>query len=165
MGSPASTGKSSDGRSSSVQAASSSRTRAAVSTSRAALLVGAKGSPTQLVLATVFLLLGPPSFVLWSVSANAEIVMTLLAGTLMCLGLDVWRRTESRRALMVACVAAGFGLWVHQYIVYYVVAAGLAIAHGLPRRRVILGGLFNVKDMPLWMRWMTSWWRMGRRVQ
>ena len=89
-------------------------------------------------MATAFLVLCPPSLVLWSLSANAEVVMTLLAGTVMCLGIDIWRRTGSRAAFMTACAAAGFGLWVHQYIVYYWIALGLAILHSLPQRRKIL---------------------------
>ena len=62
----------------------------------------------------------------WSLSANAEVVMTLLAGTVMCLGIDIWRRTGSRPAFMAACAAAGFGLWVQQYILYYWIALALA---------------------------------------
>src|SRR5436189_4510422 len=38
-------------------------------------------------MATAFLILSPPSVVLWSLSANAEIVMTMLSGTVMCLGI------------------------------------------------------------------------------
>ena len=90
-------------------------------------------------MSTAFLILCPPSLVLWSLSANAEVVMTLLAGTVMCLGIDIWRRTGSRGALMTACAAGGFGLWVHQYIVYYWIALGLAIFHSLPQRRKSCG--------------------------
>src|SRR5687768_15354444 len=60
-------------------------------------------------MATAFLVFCPPSLVLWSLSANAEVVMTLLAGTVMCLGIDVWRRTGSRAAFLAAAAAAGFG--------------------------------------------------------
>ena len=49
-------------------------------------------------MATAFLIVCPPSLVLWSLSANAEVVMTMLAGTVMCLGVDIWRRTGSRPA-------------------------------------------------------------------
>jgi len=106
-------------------------------------------------LATAFLLLCPPSFVLWSLSANAEIVMTLLAGTVMCLGVDVWRRTGSRAALVAAAAAAGFGLWVQQFIIYYLVALALTIAHGLPRRRELLRHLVSLGSMPPWLRKLT----------
>ena len=106
-------------------------------------------------LSTAFLLVCPPAFVLWSLSANAEIVMTLLAGTVLCLGVDVWRRTGSRAALMSAAAAAGFGLWVQQFIIYYLVALALAFVWGLPRRRELLGHLVALRDMPAWLRWLT----------
>lgn len=107
-------------------------------------------------MATAFLILCPPSLVLWSLSANAEVVLTLLAGTVMCLGIDVWRRTESRAAFMTACAAAGFGLWVHQYIIYYWIALGLAILHSLPQRRKILGRLVAARETPAWLRMLTA---------
>ena len=107
-------------------------------------------------LATAFLILGPPSLVLWSLSANAEVVMTLLAGTIMCLGIDIWRRTGSRAAFMMAAAAAGFGLWVHQYILYYWIAVGLAVLHSLPQRRKILGRLIAAREAPAWLRVLTA---------
>jgi Dolichyl-phosphate-mannose-protein mannosyltransferase len=107
-------------------------------------------------MATAFLILGPPSLVLWSLSGNAEVVMTLLAGTVICLGIDVWRRTGSRTAFMTACAAAGFGLWVHQYIIYYWIALGLAILHSLPQRRKILGYVVAAREMPAWLRMLTA---------
>src|SRR5437763_632569 len=91
----------------------------------------------------LLLLLLIASLVLWSLSANAEVVMTMLAGTVMCLGIDIWRRTGSRAALLTACAAAGFGFWVHQYIIYYWVALGLAILRALPQRRKIAGYLIS----------------------
>jgi hypothetical protein len=106
-------------------------------------------------MATAFLILGPPALVQWSLSANAEIVMTLLAGTVMCLGVDIWRRTGSRAALMTACAAAGFGLWVHQYIIYYWIALGLAILHWLPQRRKILRYVVAAREIPAWLRLLT----------
>lgn len=107
-------------------------------------------------MATAFLILCPPSLVLWSLSANAEVVMTLLAGTVMCLGIDVWRRTESRVAFMTACAAAGFGLWVHQYIIYYWIALGLAVLHSLPQRRKILERVVTAREAPAWLRMLTA---------
>ena len=107
-------------------------------------------------MATAFLVLCPPSLVLWSLSANAEVVMTLLAGTVMCLGIDIWRRTGSRAAFLTASAAAGFGLWVHQYIIYYWVGLGLAILHSLPQRRKILGYLVAGREMPAWLRALTA---------
>jgi hypothetical protein len=107
-------------------------------------------------MATAFLVLGPPSLVLWSLSANAEVVMTLVAGTVMCLGIDIWRRTGRRAAFLTACAAGGFGLWVHQHIIYYWIALGLAILHSLPRRRKILGYLVSAREIPAWLRVPTT---------
>ena len=107
-------------------------------------------------MATAFLIFCPPALVQWSLSANAEIVMTLLAGTVMCLGVDIWRRTGSRRAFVTACAAAGFGLWVHQYILYYWVALGLAILHWIPQRRKILRYVVAAREIPAWLRLLTA---------
>jgi hypothetical protein len=107
-------------------------------------------------MATAFLVFCPPSLVLWSLSANAEVVMTLLAGTVMCLGIDVWRRTGSRAAFLAAAAAAGFGLWVHQYIIYYWIALGLAIYHWLPQRRTVLGRVVAAREIPAWLRVPTT---------
>lgn len=103
-------------------------------------------------LATAFVIVGPPSIVLWSLSANAEIVMTLLSGTTMCLAFDVWRRTGSRRALMIACAALGAGLWVQQFILYYVIALVLAVMYSLPRRTVLFRQLVTGRELPRWVR-------------
>jgi hypothetical protein len=107
-------------------------------------------------IATAFLVLCPPSLVLWSLSGNAEVVMTLLSGTAMCLGIDIWRRTGSRVAFLAACAAAGFGLWVHQYIIYYWIALGLAIFHWLPQRRKVLGWVVTAREIPGWLRLLTT---------
>jgi hypothetical protein len=107
-------------------------------------------------MATAFLIVGPPSLVFWSLSANAEVVLTMLAGTAMCLGVDVWRRTGSQAAFMMASAAAGFGLWVHQYIVYYWIALALAIVHWLPRRGAILRHIVSAREVPRWLRLTTA---------
>lgn len=107
-------------------------------------------------MATAFLILGPPSLVLWSLSASAEVVMTLLAGTIMCLGIDIWRRTGRRAAFAAACAAAAFGLWMHGYIIYYWIALGLAILHALPQRRKLLGHLAAAREIPTWLRLLTA---------
>jgi hypothetical protein len=107
-------------------------------------------------MATAFLVLGPPALVRWSLSANAEVVMTLLSGTVICLGIDIWRRTGSRAAFLAACAAAGFGLWVHQYIIYYWVALGLAVFHWLPQRRKILREVVTARETPRWLRLLTT---------
>ena len=84
-------------------------------------------------LATLFLILGPPVLVYWSLSGSAEIAVTLFAGSVMMLAAERWSRTRSPAALAVACGAAGFGVWVQQFIVYYIVA--MTIAAGWVRRR------------------------------
>jgi hypothetical protein len=105
-------------------------------------------------IATAFLIVAPPSLVFWSLSANAEIVMTMLAGTVMLLGVDLWRRSLSRPALLAAAAAAGFGLWVQQYIVYYWIALGLAVVLALPQRGRVFGMLF-AREIPGWVRFPT----------
>jgi hypothetical protein len=107
-------------------------------------------------MATAFLIVGPPSLVLWSLSGSAEVVMTMLAGTIMCLGIDIWRRTGSRGALMAACAAAGFGLWVQQFILYYWIALALAVLHSLPQRNGILRRLAAARDLPGWLHALTA---------
>jgi hypothetical protein len=57
---------------------------------------------------------------------------------------------------MSACAAAGFGLWVHQYIIYYWAALGLAVLHSLPQRRKILTYFLAARDLPPWLRLMTA---------
>jgi hypothetical protein len=70
----------------------------------------------------------------------------------MCLGVDIWRRTGSRAAFAAACGAAGFGLWVHQYIIYYWVAVALAVFHWLPQRQTMVKGLVAARAAPRWLR-------------
>src|SRR5262245_37285368 len=86
-------------------------------------------------MASALLILGPPSLVLWTLSANAEVVMTFLAGAVLGLALVRFERTSSRPAIAVACAAIGFGLWVHQYIVYYLVAWAVCLAVTAPAVR------------------------------
>jgi hypothetical protein len=107
-------------------------------------------------MATAFLIVSPPSLVLWSMSANAEVVMTMLAGTLMCLGIDLWRRTGARLPFVAAFGALGFGLWVHQYILYYCLALALATLHWLPQRNRILSGVVAAGEIPRWLRIATG---------
>ncbi len=71
-------------------------------------------------IATAFLIVGPPSLVLWSLSANAEVVHHVARGHRHGPGRSTsGERSGSRLALGVAAGAVGFGLWVHQYILYY----------------------------------------------
>src|ERR1700674_5724424 len=58
-------------------------------------------------IATSLLIVCPPSLTLWSLSGSAEIVMSLIAGTALCLGIDAWRRSGSRTWLVTAAAAFG----------------------------------------------------------
>ena len=64
---------------------------------------------------------------LWTLSGSADIVMTFLAGTSLLLGFSAWQRTGSRAGLMLAAASLGFGLWIQQYILYYVAALAVGI--------------------------------------
>jgi hypothetical protein len=105
-------------------------------------------------ISTAFVAAGPPSLVLWSLSANAEIVMTLVAGAWMGLALLAWQRSGSLRALASAGTALGFGLWVQQYIVFYVIALAITIALMLPDRVVRIRLLIAASEAPGWIRVM-----------
>lgn len=83
-------------------------------------------------IATAFFIAGPPSLVLWTLSGSAEIVMTLLAGAVLLFAFDIWRTTGSQRALAAAAAALGAGLWIQQYILYYVVALAVTAALRMP---------------------------------
>jgi hypothetical protein len=107
-------------------------------------------------MASALLLLGPPSLVLWTLSANAEVVMTFLAGTVMGLALVRFQRTSSRAALALACGAAGFGLWVHQYILYYLVALGICLAWTVPAVRARIREVVAGDGLPAWLRVATA---------
>jgi Dolichyl-phosphate-mannose-protein mannosyltransferase len=106
-------------------------------------------------IAAALLIAGPPSLVLWTLSGSAEIVMTLLCGAVLLLAVDWWRRSTSSsasaQALLVAGAAVGFGLWVHQYILYYVAALAITAALATPRWRETLTGLLRQRA-PGWLR-------------
>ena len=84
-------------------------------------------------LAALFLMLCPPVFVYWSLSGSAEIVVTLFAGTVLMLAAKRWTESRSSGALALASATAGFGLWVQQFIVFYIVALALAARWPLTR--------------------------------
>jgi len=85
-------------------------------------------------IATALSIVGPPSLVLWTLSGNAEIVMTLICGTVLLLAVDAWGRASPprNRLLVLAGAAIGFGLWIHQYILYYVDALANTAAWETP---------------------------------
>ena len=103
-------------------------------------------------IATSLLIVCPPSLVLWSLSGSAEIVMSLIAGTVLCLGIDAWRRSGSRAGLAAAAAALGFGLWIQQYILYYVVALAVAAIDLTPQGRARLRELVAARMLPAWVR-------------
>lgn len=103
-------------------------------------------------IATSLLIVCPPSLTLWSLSGSAEIVMSLIAGTALCLGIDAWRRSGSRAGLVASAAAFGFGLWVHQYILYYVVALAVAAIDLTPQGRARLRELVAARRLPAWVR-------------
>jgi hypothetical protein len=101
-------------------------------------------------MATAFFIAGPPSLVLWTLSGSAEIVMTLLCGAVILLGIVSWLRTGSRRGQLVAAAALGFGLWVHSYVLYYVVSLVVTAAVVRPNWKEIAMGA--VRGLPAWLR-------------
>src|SRR5579862_790754 len=107
-------------------------------------------------IASLFQVACPPAFVLWSLSANAEIVLTLLAGTVMLLALERWRRTGARAALVIACAAVGVGLWVQQYIVFYLVALFGAAVWQTPNRVAAFRRFAGRGSWPRWIDWLVG---------
>src|SRR4051794_25380524 len=99
-------------------------------------------------IATGFLIAGPPSLVLWTLSGSADIVMTFLAGTALLLGVTAWQRTGSRAGLMLAAASLGFGLWIQQYILYYVAALAVASIDWRPEGRARMASLVRGDDLP-----------------
>ena len=106
-------------------------------------------------IATAFLIAGPPALVLWTLSGTAEIVMTLIAGTVLLLAVDTWTREPSpslrRRSTYVAAAALGLGLWIQQYILYYVVSLAIAAAIVAPGVRIAVRTRIRER-VPAWLR-------------
>jgi hypothetical protein len=108
--------------------------------------------------ATAFFIVGPPSLVLWTLSGSAEIVMTMLAGVVVLLAVDDWRRTASpsspatlKGSLYVAAAALGAGLWIQQYIIYYVVSLAITVAIVAPDWRAQMLADAHAR-VPAWLR-------------
>jgi 4-amino-4-deoxy-L-arabinose transferase-like glycosyltransferase len=97
-------------------------------------------------IATAFFIVGPPSLVLWTLSGSAEIVTTWIAGVALMFAAGCWYRTRSPLALFAAFAAIGAGLWIQQYILYYVVPITLVItaAEWQTLRRVRLPAWLHV---------------------
>jgi hypothetical protein len=107
-------------------------------------------------MASALIIVCPPALVLWTLSANAEVVMTFLAGAVIGLALVRFERTASRAALALACGAAGFGLWVHQYIVYYLLAVTIGLAWRVPAARTRIRHVVAGDGLPTWLRVATA---------
>ena len=120
------------------------------------LLVARMFSHRVAWMATALLVVGPPSLVLWTLSANPEVVLTLLAGAAMGLALLEWERSGSRLSLAIAAGAVGFGLWVHQYILYYVVALAAYAMWTSAALRTRLREIAAGHGLPLWLRVATA---------
>ena len=106
-------------------------------------------SRTVAWVASLLLIACPPALVLWSLTGSAEIAITFLTGAVLLLNVDAWRRTGSRRALVVASASLGFGLWVQQFIVYYVIALALTLLVDTPDWRERFGAVLRAR--PLWV--------------
>jgi hypothetical protein len=104
-------------------------------------------------IATALFIAGPPTLVLWTLSGSAEIVMTLVCGTVLLLAVDGWRRAPppGNRLLMLAGMAIGFGLWIQQYILFYIVALAITSALETPGWRENLASLLR-QQLPRWLR-------------
>jgi len=95
---------------------------------------------------TAFLIAGPPTLVMWTLSASAEIVMTLFAGVVLLIAIE--RRPPF---LLVAAAAVGFGLWVQQYILYYIASLVVTVAIVTPGWHRTALDMFRTR-VPSWMR-------------
>jgi hypothetical protein len=110
-------------------------------------------------IATAFFIAGPPSLVLWTLSGSAEVVMTLLAGAVLLLAIDNWRQASVEATLKgspplyVAAAALGLGLWIQQYILYYLVSIALTAALVTPGWREFVRDRIRVQ-VPAWIRAM-----------
>jgi hypothetical protein len=103
-------------------------------------------------LGTALLIAAPPSLVLWSLSGSADIVMTFLAGTSLLLGIHAWSRTGSRAGLACAAAALGFGLWIQQYILYYVAAVIVSMLVWTPDAWTRVREFALANGAPRWIR-------------
>ena len=63
-----------------------------------------------------------------------------------------WRRDGSRAGLVAAAVALGFGLWVQQYILYYVVALAVTAIDWTPQGRARIREHLAARILPAWLR-------------
>jgi hypothetical protein len=116
------------------------------------VLISRVFSPPVAWLTSLFAIVAPPSLVYWSLVGVAEISVTLLAGATAVLAAHAWRQTKSVRALAVFAFAIGFGLWVQQYMLYYMVAIAVAAWIDAPREhRSTIADLVVEDGAPRWV--------------
>ena len=116
------------------------------------ILISRLFSPPVAWLTSLFAIVAPPSLVYWSLVGVAEVSVTLLAGATAVLAAHAWRQTRSLRALAVFAFAIGFGLWVQQYMFYYLVAIAAAAWIDAPRaRRSTFADLVAADGAPRWV--------------
>lgn len=106
-------------------------------------------------LTSLFLIVGPPTLVFWTLSGNAEIAWTLLAGAVLLMALQHWQSTGSRAALLAAGAAAGFGFWIHQYILYYIAAIALTALFTTEQAGAKLAAFVCGRVQPAWANALT----------
>jgi hypothetical protein len=108
-------------------------------------------------IATAFFIAGPPSLVLWTLSGSAEVVMTLLVGAVLLLAIEKWRRlsleatSKGSPYIYVAAAALGLGLWIQQYILYYVASIVVTAALVTPGWRDTVRRRIQT-SVPAWLR-------------
>jgi hypothetical protein len=95
---------------------------------------------------SLLLMACPPALVLWSLSGNAEIVFTLTAGAILLLGVERWRTTGSRLGLVMASAATGFGLWVHQYLLFHLAALAIVAAARVPHGQTAFRDFLSARE-------------------
>ena len=101
-------------------------------------------------MSTAFLIAGPPSLVFWSLSGSAEIVMTLLVGAVLLLATTATFNGSPRMKYVVA-FALAIGLWIQQFILYYVVSIAVTAALVTPGWRTSMTERMRAR-VPAWAR-------------
>ena len=78
-------------------------------------------------LGSLLLIAGPPALVFWSLSANAEFILTMLSGTLLLLLFQQWEKSHSAKIAILLSFTLGVAWWIHQLIIYYVLPVALIL--------------------------------------
>ena len=82
------------------------------------------------VAASLLLVFAPPALVFWSLWAGSEYMLIMLLGTTLLLMAESAKTGEpgNRSVLLATGLIVGFGLWVHQLIVVYLIPLGIILA-------------------------------------